>query len=54
MEKVKESYLKHYFIEMIANKIQILIRYLQTTKNGDPVIPPLGYNPAYEHDGTHI
>ena len=23
-------------------------------KSGDPVIPPLGYNPAYEHDGTHI
>lgn len=23
-------------------------------QNGDPVIPPLGYNPVYEHDGTHI
>ena len=28
--------------------------YKNNNKSDDPVIPPLGYNPAYEHDGTHI
>jgi len=28
----EKNYLKHYFIEIVANKIETLTKYLQTTK----------------------
>ncbi len=40
---------------MVAKiELEFKIYDIKNNKSGDPVIPPLGYNPAYEHDGTHI
>lgn len=35
-------------------ELEFIFYNYKNNKSGDPVIPPLGYNPVYEHDGTHI
>jgi len=46
-------------LKVLLNLVAIIeleskIYNYENNKSGDPVIPPLGYNPAYEHNGTHI
>ncbi len=40
---------------MVAKiEFELKIYNYKKNKSDDPVISPLGYNPAYEHNGTHI
>lgn len=44
-----------FYLKFVAKRELELKNYnYKNNKSGDPVIPPLGYNHAYEHNGTHI